>query len=55
MTGCGIHEEDKDLKKNEKMNEKVGGYTQHSTFQEWLNRETKYKLILLNNKKIQKY
>ena len=43
MTGGGIHEEDNELKKNQKKNDKVGGYTQHSTFQERLNRETKYK------------
>ena len=43
MTGGGFHEEEKELKMNEKKNDKVVGYTQHSTFQERLNRETKYK------------
>ena len=37
-----FYEKDMELKNKEK-NEKVVGYTQHSTFQERLNRETKYK------------
>ena len=43
MMGGVFYEEDMELKKNKEKNEKVVGYTQHSTFQERLNRETKYK------------